>query len=247
MGSRQKAVLCGAVLAGIATAYAVADPTTAELQAQIDQLQSQVNSMQSRREIRPADVDQTVNEILTDANDRSKLLAIEGFTAGWDNGFKISSIDGNYLMQFGLLWQVGYIANARQDVKNDNQDDTQDGFSIRRTQLILNGNAITKDFTYRVMFNGDKNTGEIILRDAYGQFKFADHYAVRFGQFRDIPWHEEIIGDARQLAVAPSVVNGLIGGSNTDRIQGVSLWYAKDALNAKDATDAKPPRTPKKR
>jgi len=251
MGPRQKAILTGAIVAGIASAYAVAEPTNAELKAELDALQAQLFAQRG-----PAanDVDRVVSDVLKDANDRSKLLAVEGMTAGWDNGFRIGSADGNYLLQPGLLGQFGYIANYRKDAKGGDNDDLQDGFEIRRMQLILTGNAISPDLTYRFMWNVQNTTGTPILRDAWLQYKFADNFFFRFGQFRDFAWHEEATIDYKQLAVDRSVINGLIGGTNADRVQGVMLGYAEgpfgamiayhDGANSKNTTFANSPTVP---
>lgn len=229
MGSRQKALLAGAIVAGVASAYAVAEPTTTDLKAELDALQAQLDA---QRGPSSADVDRVVNDVLKDANDRSKLLAVEGMTAGWDNGFRIASADGKYLLQPGLLGQFGYIANYRKGGKASDNDDLQDGFEIRRVQLIFTGNAITPDLTYRFMWNTTNSTGVPILRDAWLQYKFSDSMFVRLGQFRDFAWHEETTIDYKQLAVDRSVINGLIGGTNGDRVQGVMLGYSEGPLGA---------------
>lgn len=232
MTSREKALLAGAIVAGVASAYAVADPTHAELKAELDALEAQLSA---ERGPTSADVDRVVSDVLKDANDRSKLLAVEGLTAGWDNGFRIGSADGNYLLQPGVLAQIGYVANYRKEGKSNGNDDLQDGFELRRMQLIFTGNAITPDLTYRFMWNSSSGSGSPVLRDAWLQYKFAKNMVFRFGQFRDIAWHEETTIDYKQLAADRSVVNGLIGGTNADRVQGIMLGYTEDALTAQVA------------
>jgi hypothetical protein len=81
-----------------------AEPTTEELMKQIDALQAKVQQLETRQQaLNSKDVDATVAAVLRDADKRSELLQMEGFTAGWtkDKGFRLQSADGNWVLHPG--------------------------------------------------------------------------------------------------------------------------------------------------
>src|SRR5437867_5683985 len=86
---------------GAAMVARAAEPTTAELQAQIQSLQTKVQQLESQS---PAQQQKTatVDSVLSDANKRSQLMQVEGFTAGHTGGddghFVVQSGDGNFRM-----------------------------------------------------------------------------------------------------------------------------------------------------
>src|SRR5450755_2855495 len=90
------AVMAGALGLGAAARAGDAQPTTAELVKQIDQLQAKVQQMESNQQaLTTKAVDDTVTRVLQDADKRSQLMQMEGFTAGWNNGrFAVGSADG---------------------------------------------------------------------------------------------------------------------------------------------------------
>ena len=89
------AVVAGAL--GSAMIARAAEPTTAELMTQIQALQSKVQTLENTQTqaLTSKQVDATVDSVLKDADKRSQLLAMEGFTAGWNDGhFVLGSADG---------------------------------------------------------------------------------------------------------------------------------------------------------
>src|SRR5262245_32085612 len=157
-------VVAGALGLGGATVARAAEPTTAELMAQIQQLQAKVQQMQAQQQqdtqkVQAKDVDATVDSVLKDAEKRSKMLQMEGFTAGWTEGnFMLRSADGSFLLIPELQLQLRYILNYRDDQLFDDSDltdggsDTQLGFEVARAKLGFRGNAFTKDLTYNIRF-----------------------------------------------------------------------------------------------
>src|SRR5207249_4702429 len=79
-------VVAGALgMSGVVVARA-AEPTTSELMAQIQSLQAKVQTMEAQQQkLNAKDVDATVDSVLKDAEKRSKMLQMEGFTAGWSD------------------------------------------------------------------------------------------------------------------------------------------------------------------
>jgi hypothetical protein len=227
------AVLAGAL--GMSGAVAMAtEPTAAELREQIEALQQKVAQLESRSEQAEVakNVDATVESVLRDAERRSQMMNIEGFTAGWDNGFKLRSADGSFEFQPTFLFQMRHVTNYRDDGGPDDDDsgdsdsDIQKGFEIGAMNFGFKGSVCSPDLTY--LFTWESEDGKFELQDAYIQYQLNDGFAFRFGQFKDVVYHEELVHDGKQLAVDRSLVNQLIGGHITDRVQGVALIFAPE-------------------
>jgi hypothetical protein len=226
-------VVAGALgLGGVAVARA-AEPTTAELMAQIQALQAKVQNMEGQQQkVSPKDVDATVDSVLKDADKRSQALQMEGFTAGWSEGnFQLKSADGSFLLIPELQWQFRYILDYRKDAVSDGEggleSDTQNGFEVSRAKLGFRGNAFSKDLTYNIRWvtGSAYSSSGLFLENAYMQYQYADNMAVKLGQWKDNVYHEENVEDVHQLAVDRSLVNELIGGGVTDYVQGIGLVY----------------------
>jgi len=231
------------VFTGIVTGSAAAqtqpasapDQTVEDLKQQIDALRAQVETLQNQQQklqqqqLNTRDVDETVERVLQDANNRSKLFAANGagLTAGYDKGFFIKSEDGNFLLKPGIQFQFRYVANYREDDDPDGggDSDLESGFEVRRVRFRFDGNAFSPKFTYSFVWDTNRNGGTVTLLDAWGQYQFADAWALRFGQFKEMVYHEKDVSAFAQLAVDRSLVDQLIGGNLTDRVQGVSLIY----------------------
>jgi hypothetical protein len=233
-------VVAGALGLGGAAVARAAEPTTAELQAQIQALQTKVQTMEAQQvqqaqKLDAKDVDATVDSVLKDAEKRSKMMQMEGFTAGWSDGnFMLRSADGSFLMIPELQLQFRYILNYRTDDDTFLSDsDTELGFEVARAKLGFRGNAFTKDLTYNIRFvtgsaysgNSAYSANSLSLENAYLQYQFADNMAVKLGQWKDNVYHEGNVEDVNQLAVDRSLVNQLIGNGITDYVQGVALVY----------------------
>lgn len=214
--------LAAAVALGSTTARA-ADPSYDELKQQVQSLQSRLEQVEARSTTLSAQqVDATVERVLRDAEQRSKLLAVEGgFTAGYDRGFFIKSDDGNYSLRPGLLFQYRAITNHR----SDGDDDTQHGFEVRRLRPRFDGNFLTPDLTYSFVLDAARSGGSVTLLDAWAQWRFAPQWAVKVGQFRESWTHEGDVSDNQQLTVERSLLDTLLGGNQVERVQGASLIY----------------------
>jgi len=241
-------VVAGALgVGGAAMIAQAAEPTTAELQAQIQQLQSKVQQMETQKPAVTANAQQpggsaTIDSVLTDANRRSQLMEVEGMTAGHTGGedghFVIQSADGNFRLMPMLQLQFRNVTNYTENGKGDGNDQFENGFEISRAKLELFGNAFTPDLTYDFRWASGENNGgaSLVLENAYVQWRFSDDWSVRGGQFKDNVFHEETVSSRRQLAVDRSLVNELIGGGRTNYVQGIALiWDNGGALRAEAA------------
>jgi hypothetical protein len=218
-----------------------AEPTRDELAEEIRQLKARIEQLEAKQPTTgptAADVDRIVRDVVADANRRSQLLMQEGgTTAGFDlerTKFYIRSADGSFLFMPGLLFQARNTTN----ITTGDDDDVQNGFEIRRMRFYFVGNAFTPDLTYRFQWEAGSNGGGVFLQDAFVRYRFADQWAVQAGQFYDEYSHEQSMLDPFMLAADRSLINALIGGGQTERVQGVMLlyddherWAARGALH----------------
>jgi phosphate-selective porin OprO and OprP len=218
------AVMAGALGMGGSIAWA-AEPTADELMKQIEQLQAKVQQLENNQQqsLTARDVDATVEKVLRDADRRSQLLQMEGFTAGWRDGFRIQSANGDFMINPYFQFQFRNVTNWRDF--DDGGDDLQNGFEVRRMKFGFRGNAFTPDLTYNFRWKTNQNGGDVILEEAQIQYFFTDDMAFMVGQFKDNWTHEEGISSGKQLAVDRSMLNEILGGGLTDYVQGVALLF----------------------
>ncbi len=218
------ALVVGGLVAGGSYARA-ADPSVQELQAQLRQLQAKVDALEARQSASAKEIDETVAAIIRDADRRSQLMSMEGFTAGYtsDKGFVLQSADGAYLLHPYIQFQFRHTTDWRADQKVTGNGDSQDGFEVRRLKLGFEGNY-GQDLTYAFQWATSSTTGALALEDAWAKYKFADNWFVRAGQFKDPFARESLVSAARQLTADRSLLNNILEG-NDNYIQGVSLIY----------------------
>ena len=222
------AVVAGALGMGSTIAWA-AEPTTGEMMDQIKSLQSKVSQLEGRATtMSDAQVGATIDSVLRDAEKRSQLLQMEGFTAGHDGKhFVLKSADGAYSLSPQFQFQFRHTLNWTQDAKDGgNEDEIIKGFEIRRMKLAFVGNAISPDLTYNFRWATERSGGSLVLENAYVQYKFADQWAFKVGQWKDNVFHEETTSSGHQLAAERSLLNEALGGGVTDYVQGASLLYS---------------------
>ncbi len=222
---------------GASSALALAsEPTVQEMQKQIEALQAQLTELKAtqQQQLNSRDVDLTVEQVLADAHKRSQLLQVEGFTAGYSKGkFLIQSADGNFSLNPNFMFQLRHVVNYADDVEPDGDGDWDHGFEIRRMKFGVGGNVFSKNVEYVFVWGSNRNGGSLNLEDAVVSYKFDDSgWSVFGGQFKDPVHHEQLVSTKRMLAVDRSLVNQLLGGANTDRVQGVGLIYQNDAIKA---------------
>jgi hypothetical protein len=224
---------------GVSTARA-AEPTAEQLMKQIQELQAKVQQMEARQNegLSAQAVDATVERVLNDANNRSQLMQMEGFTAGWtaDKGFRIQDAAGNWVLHPFFQFQPRWVTNFRHSAPEfdtdgdfigyDGDDDTESGFEIRRMKFGFDGNAFTPDLTYYFLWATDRDGGEVELEQAWIRYFFNDDWAFRIGQIRNPVFHEQDTSSSMVLAADRSLTNVLITGSNEPFTQAVTLNYA---------------------
>src|SRR5687768_8963367 len=231
MPVRRFAIACACLLPGLATSAFAQEPTREELVEQLRQLQARVEQLEAKQQASAttgpsaADVDRVVREMVSDAERRSRLMTQDvAITGGFDlqrAKFFLRSGDGNFLLMPGFLFQARNTTN----VTTGDDDDVENGFEVRRMRFYFTGNVFTPDLTYRFQWESNNNGGGVFLQDAFVRYAFARDWAVQVGQFYDEFSHEQSMLDPFMLAADRSVVNALIGGGQTERVQGAMLVY----------------------
>jgi hypothetical protein len=222
--SRLTALVAAAVTTQAASLLA-ADPTYEQLLEENHQLKTRLDAQALQPRLDPRDVDATVQSVLQDADEKSQLLATTPAAAGWDNGFYIRSEDGNYLLRPGIQAQFRNVTNYRENARNGDGDDWQNGFEFRRLRFRIDGNAISPDLTYSFVWDVARSGGNVTLLDAWTKYHLNPDWAIKAGQFKDPVHHERLLSGFSQLAVERTLVESLIGGNLIDRVQGVSVIY----------------------
>jgi hypothetical protein len=241
--------LSGAALAGgeelnndeLKSRLLAAEAKIAELEAQ--------NNDNWLTEQRSDEIRSLVNDVLADADTRASLLQ-SGMTAGYDNGFVISSSDGNWLLRVNGQLQTRFIVNDRDadadtGAASNATDKYRWGFENSRTKLIFTGHVVNPSWTYKIEGNfagaqdellttagavalsGSSDYGEFNLQDAWIHWDYGNGWGVRVGQFKTKLLREFSVFSGNQLAVERSNTSYVFG---TGRTQGVEVTYNSDAI-----------------
>jgi hypothetical protein len=178
--------------------------------------------------------DAAVNAVIDDAQRRATPL--KG-SAGWDDGFKIQSEDGNYQLRVYGQLLFRYVANSLGEVGRSESSFDQ-GFEMRRLKLGVRGHMISKDLTYNFRFALGRNNSTVSTEDAFIQYMFAPQWGVKVGQFKGNVFREETSASYFQLPAERSLLNERLAGGVTDFVQGVAGIYRSESFRSElAATD----------
>jgi hypothetical protein len=219
------AALAGGCLATSAMAQSDALAQIAELRAQLAAVQAQAGN-NTLTEERANEIKSIVRDTLADADTRTSLQG-GGAMAGYDNGFFMSSADGNFKLKLGVLEQVRFVWQF-------DDADTM-GFENRRTQLAFGGNMFDPSWTYKVVFNYSaystpygEESGEMELADASVTKTLDGGIGITAGQYRTPFTRATLVGDGKQLMADYSPVDytftagyqqGIMGSWSSDMFQ----------------------------
>lgn len=234
------AIVVAALGVTVGTVQAAEPANVDSMQKQIEALQAQVNELKTTQsqQLSKADVDATVDRVLSDADRRSQMLDADGFTAGWQKGkFLLQSADGNFKMNPSLMFQFRNATTYNESGKASGDDYLSNGFEVRRFKIGFAGNAFSPDLTYKFLLVLDRNSAGnntgATMEDEWVNYKFADAMSVTLGQFKGPVTREGLYGI---LANERSYQSDIM--MNADNyMQGVSLLYggSADALHAQVA------------
>jgi hypothetical protein len=204
----------------------------AELKRELAELKTS-NNDSWLTEQRAGEIRGIVQDVLADAETRTSLQD-SGAMAGYNNGFFMSSADGNFKLEVGALIQVRWVMNDAKGyqpaggVGGANKQNVEYGFENARTQLNFSGNVVDPSWTYRVRlavspYSDGRGFAELDF--AYVQKTMDNGFSFRLGQFR-APWMREmLVEDGHQLAVDRSVLSAYFGQGFS---QGLGLGYAQE-------------------
>lgn len=200
-----------------------------ELQSQIKSMEAKVQALQLKQQRQAAE-----QQVLLDADQQGELIS----TYDPNVGFVIRSADGAFSFHPGLVLDFRDLTSYRENLPAGEGgesakvgDHLQTGFNLTRARLTLDGN-FTRDINYFVQLYADDGVGTVSLLDAYWTYHFGSGspLALKVGQFKDPLWHERNLSEANLLAVDRSLVEALLGGGQTSRVQGAALLYDQDRL-----------------
>ncbi len=250
MNKRNLLALC-AVMLGWSAATSGSEPVPADMQKQLDQLKTQVRELQAQKTLpayTAADVDAAVDSVGRDAEWRTHHLTdAAGITAGFmDDHFTIRSASGDFTMSPGVWMQFRSISNYNNKSAGANTDN---GLEMRRLKITFEGVAFSKDLSYLFMWATNRKTGDLFNEQAYIRYKFADHWAVKVGSYKEIFYQETAVSPKKKLAIdvcmgAQALFDGDVFSQgielnydNNDNIQallGITDGYASVNTNFQD-------------
>jgi hypothetical protein len=171
-------------------------------------------------------------------------------TAGYDNGFVISSADGNWLFRLNSQIQARFFYTSY-DINAAAAQGAVLGpirtkrnlwsFEVPRVRFIMSGNVVSPEWFYYIDVNAAASPGgdpagfpEVGLPadfrgagvlQAYAGYDFGNGLSVKAGTFKDSFLREENIDSRYQLAVERSNVNYFFTTGYTD---GIMLTWEGD-------------------
>jgi hypothetical protein len=226
------AVLAGSALVAAATVFAGEPASTPDIQQQLQALQAKVAQLEAQQQ---KSDQSTVQAVMKDTQQRSTLNLADSvpFGTNWQAGkFTLRSDDGNFVLHPWFQLQVRGAANYRDDVGGDSNTNT--GFEIRRMKVGVDGNVYSKDTTYLFSWTTDRNSGNLLLDEAWVRTKLDGGWSLRGGQFKDPFAHESQVSAKKLLAADRSLVTDFFtGGDNL--VQGMAAGYEHDALQTEFA------------
>lgn len=160
-----------------------------------------------------------VQEMLADAATRSSLFA-SGANAGHDGKFFIASGDNSFRLNFSGWMQARYYLNFHDFLPEEEQDDFESGFQMRRTKLVFDGHVFDSSLFFKIQGSFNREAGPFELDDAFIGKRFDGGWSVQAGQFKLPLLREELVSDALLIAVERSLVNNVFSQERGQGIQG---------------------------
>lgn len=192
-------LLAGSTLTLTGVSYAAVEGNN-DTATQISELKAEIAALKSNQgeqwltEQRADQIRGVVQDVLADSNTRSSFQQAGGATAGYNNGFFISSADGNYSLKINALEQVRFVWN---NTYQDTKDQNSWGFENRRTQAFFSGNVVDPSWKYLVGIAYDAqndpydaDAGNFNLYYAMVTKTFGDGFSVSVGQM-NVPFTVE--------------------------------------------------------
>ncbi len=205
--------------------FVASSPSRADdsIASEIEKLKEKIADLEARQKL-----NEDVIKSKVDAHQQGAIGGLGGgFTGGWDEGFKFKSTDGNYQLQPFGHFQFRYLLNSQSEVLSE-EANIQDGFELARTRFGFQGHLFSPDLTFFTLFAAARDTGSVALEQAYIQYKMAENYQLRVGQWESEVGREMMVASTRQLGADRSLVNDVLGLGDVGFVQGVQLRLGMD-------------------
>lgn len=215
-----------------------ADTTDTALKSEVAAMKARIAELEGQKseswlnERRAEEVKALVREVLADADTRASLQG-SGAVAGHNGkNFFLASEDGNYLLTVGGQIQVRYVYNMRDDANEDNEDneadDNENGFTIRRAKLAFAGHIGSPKIQYMIRLKADRSDETVRTEVVKVGYQLTDNISIWAGEDKAPFLREELISSGRQLAVERSYLNAV---NSLGYVQGIWVnWEASDMI-----------------
>lgn len=197
-------------------------------QARLATLEQQLTAQQHPdvERMRIDEMRKQIREILSETEFRESLMP-STVQAGYDKGFYIRSTDDKFLLKISGMMQFRYTyygthRDNRYLAPGLNRSRSRSGFDMQRTRLRLAGHVYSKDLTYLLEFDMNPSTSyDTRLFYAYVNYRIADEFQIRAGQFRMASTRADYASTATMQFVDYPMMNAVFGLGNG---LGVQLW-----------------------
>jgi hypothetical protein len=147
-----------------------------------------------------------------------------GAVAGWDKGFFIGSVDGNFLLRIASQMQIRAVYNWQDS--DGSADTNRFGFEVRRIKIDFKGHVFDPSWQYHVEMQTNRNGGSFALgENGWIQKDLGNGWAILAGQYKPMFLREESISSRRLHGIERSLINDqfTVGAG-----QGVQAAYKAD-------------------
>jgi hypothetical protein len=232
----------GTTLAATGVAFGSTEANSEAMQ-EIAKLKEEIALLKSAQgdqwltEARASEIKGLVQDVLADADTRASLQGA-GSTAGWDNGFFLSSADGNFRLNISggaqMRWTINNRSIDTNNPVNAGLEDTNWGFQTHAASLTFSGHIVDPSWQYKVNANfftadGDYSfpggaLGSAYLNEWWVLKDFGGFY-VKAGQFTAPYSRERLLSDYSLQFLSRSNNNYAFGLGQT---QGIEAGYLAD-------------------
>jgi len=171
-----------------ATLAVTAHAEETNIEKRLDELEQEIRVLKRQKELEQEQAEQKAKE--------APIIK-----AGMD-GFSLQSADGNFVLKLKAQIQ----ADSRWYLEDDAHNGT-DTFLMRRVRPTIEG-TLYKDFDFRLM--PDFGQGNVVLFDAYVEWKHWQWLKLRAGKFKSPVGLEQLQEDVNTLFTERSLVTDLV-------------------------------------